>query len=160
MKFKHTRMPLLRDVLNEVPGGSRVLVELKFTDATCISDLLHLLSEYSSLNLSVLTFKREFAGVWVGLTKQIPVLLNAKVASEVELRSHVAHSMGSGYAGLSLKWLPWFNSSVFRFIQDAGLMSAVWTVNSLTDAKRAKELGVDLLMTDWPQKMSVLKSDE
>lgn len=155
-KFRNTRLPLLTDVLNETPRESLVLIELKFSDASIVSELSQLLRDYAALNLAIVTFNTGLARACVRDVKGVPVFLNAKPKAGEELVSLIEGAVHHGFAGLSMKWSSGIDDRAVKSVKDAGLRAAAWTINQVQEARRAKESGIDMLMTDWPGKMKSL----
>ena len=60
-------------------------------------------------------------------------------------------------------WCPYFKDVTLELVQDAhklGLIVCAWTVNELHDFKNMIDIGVDVIITDYPDRAkSIFKAN-
>lgn len=75
------------------------------------------------------------------------------------LETLIREAAPCGFRGLDLSGTPAVTSGSVRRAAEAGLQTAVWTINSESEARRLIEAGVHALTTDDPRRMLTLRDE-
>lgn len=153
--YQGTHVPRLLDVMLEAPRNHLILIEVK-SGPEILSDLQHLLAKFPHADCALLTFDLPLGLQAVKLLPHIPVYLNVEAENACEIDGVLTGIQRGGLHGISLGWSELVNESLVKKIHHAGMPLAVWTLNTKEDALLARDLGVDLLMTDHPEVMAAL----
>jgi len=152
------RIPTLEEVLAAVPLGKWVFIELK-CGAEIIPPLKEILcrSKVAMEKIRLLTFDSLLAGELTAAIPGIPVCLNVEYthgkldeAWAPSLDQILGMMACSGAAGLSSEANGRVDDTLVNAIRSNGKELFVWTVDSVSDAKRYQRLGVDAVMTNRP----------
>lgn len=143
-------MPLLEDIMAAMPVDTLTLIELK-CDAAAVPSIHSQLSSIRGKQFALLTFYPEVAKA--ASLREFPVWLNVEPDAGMGIDDLILLSQHIGLRGLSLGWSPRLTRNHFQAIKQAGLASAVWTVNDEHVAALLNTWPVDLLMTDDPGRM-------
>ncbi|WP_169309027.1 glycerophosphodiester phosphodiesterase family protein [Desulforhopalus sp. IMCC35007] len=158
--YRGTPIPELTEILNELPAGMKLYVEIK-QNTPKIIDAMLLAAQRSSINLSqlcLISFSEEI----IQRAKQRNPWLTAYLLHSLKpqiwnlpaknyLQKIIARAVASGADGLDLGSGPLIDRWFVDSIRQAGLEFHVWTVNNADEALRYIELGVDSITTDRPQ---------
>lgn len=143
-------LPLLGDVVAELPAGRELLVEIK-CGAPIVPALVA--ARPDPARIRFLSFDRE---VLAAVKRALPAHQCLWNVEPPLLRAHddpeklIASCLGSDFAGVSLGWHAGITAPLLRRVREAGLQVAVWTVDRADIAAGCERLGVDLLMTNEP----------
>ena len=158
-RFAGERIPLLRDVLDALPAGGRILIEVKCGPAA-IPPLARLLSTRPGLEerVTVMSFDRAVvAAAAAGIPLVPPMLLVDFQQRDGVWRpagvQSVADGLACGARGLGWRCCAAIDAGTVAAARAAGMMLSSWTVNDPADAKRLAALGLDALTTDWPARL-------
>lgn len=152
------RIPTLEEILDVVPHGKWVLIELK-CGAEIISPLKGILSrsKCSMENIRFLTFDPLLAGELTALIPEIPVCLNVEFSRETadkiwapSLEQTLDIMVECGAAGLSSEAGDWIDDFFVNAVRRNVREMFVWTVDSVVEAMRYQRLGVDAVMSNRP----------
>lgn len=146
------RIPFLEEVLETIPAGGRLFIELKEgpESARVVSDVLRARA-FDPRQLLLMSFNEETVQhlSLARLGIDVCLLLEAKqwkrrggLARAVQ----VAHEFG--LAGLNLEVDRALNEAVIRGVHDARLAIHCWTVNRVSTARRLARAGIDGITTD------------
>ncbi len=150
-------IPSLRQVIETIPAGRRLFVEIKSGPQTI---------EAISRDLELVTNRPEAV---VLLCFDVDVLATAR-------RRFPQHSLlfgveqkqsnGGGWeprlddimntatrnfaTGVDLSWTPAIDAQAVSQLKQAGLLTAVWTVNEPVEAHRVRDAGIQCVTTDCP----------
>lgn len=170
-KWKGVKIPLLEDVLRAIPDGKQLYIEIKSgsanrgADPRVIDALENLLQQekIAPQKITFISFDHDFLH---GLKKRLPrytaYYLTSfvkfpgtwpDVRNEAELETHIRKALENSIDGLDME-----NSSVItknwvKKIHDNTLKVAIWSYSkddTLKNALRYKDCGVDFLTTDMP----------
>jgi len=75
------------------------------------------------------------------------------------LEALIREAARCGFRGLDLSGTPAVTAGSVRRAAEAGLQTAVWTINSESEARRLIEAGVHALTTDDPRRMLALREE-
>jgi len=150
--FAAEKIVLLSDVLKSSPENSLTMIEIK-DGMEMIDPLKKLLSGFPKKPVAILAFDAEVGAAAVENLKPFPVYLNVKARKIISLGSFIKKVQESKLHGLSLGWSRLMSRIIVSRIHEAGIPLAVWTMNNPADVIKAKEWGVDILMTDRPEIM-------
>lgn len=151
--FPREPLPLLGEVLAELPTGRELLIEIK-----CGAEVIPALQALH-LPAAVAGFLCFDADVLAAVRRVLPrhrCLLN--IAAPRGMGRHntaalVGQCHARGFAGVSLGWHRGLDRSLVETLHAAGLQVAVWTVDHESVARTARSFGVDVLMTNKPYEL-------
>lgn len=158
-EFTGTAIPTLDEILEEMPKGTQVYIEIKQDTPRILAVLLQVIDD-SPVSLDQVTLIA-FSAAIVRQAKQTvpamrvlllydleePELENGTVLSLEELLA-LAGSIRADGLGLSNSRM--IDEHLVRRIREEHLQFHVWTVNDVEDALRYLRLGVDSITTDRP----------
>lgn len=152
------RIPTLEEVLATVPDGKRLLIEIK-SGPEIVPKLKRLIEtagkkpgQTAIIGFSLATVKqvkRELPRLkvyWVVALKRDKVTRKWSPAVESLIRQARAANLD----GLDVGRAEVIDRPYVQKVRQAGLGFYVWTVNSIKEARRLKEIGVDGIATDRP----------
>lgn len=152
------RIPLLEEILDELPADKRFFIELK-GGGEMIAPLKRLLSGYGAATgrLRLLAFD---TGLVARLKDQLPdirvclnvfqrwrPLLRSRGAAQEEIMATLGNCRADG---LSSQASPLLDSPFVDGLHRSGMEVHVWTVDSVRAASHYRILGVDSIMTNRP----------
>lgn len=158
--YTDTRIPKLSQILAEMKASMRIYIEIKQDSPKIISRILEEIAA-SPIRLDQVTLI-SFSPTFIRLAKETSSALKAFLLYEID--GEIEERAG----GISLEELPRFTRSLGADGLDIGkseiidnrlaaalraqdLEFHIWTVNTLEDALKYIELGVDSITTDRPQ---------
>ncbi len=132
------RLPRLADVLRAMPGGCRLMVEVK-----AVRDYAQLIRDIGRHDVGVQSFDPEDLRLTAELAPEIPLALlvetPAELAAAFELpyrAVHIDHRMLDG--------------DLYRRLSAAGKVIGTWTVNDEAELRRVVGMGVSVVISDEP----------
>ncbi len=156
-EWADTRIPTLDEVLEKVPAGKRLVIEIK-CGAEVVPELERVLDasgKRASVSLIGFSFtvireakKRlpDIPAYWLyGFSAQEKALWGI-----VGLDTLIQRAKGAGLDGLDLNARGPFDKAFIDKLGEAGLKLLVYTVNDVTLARRLAEMGVAGITTDRP----------
>jgi glycerophosphoryl diester phosphodiesterase len=168
------RIPLLEDVLRAIPDGNRLYIEIKSghtnrgADPRVIDDL-ETLMEQETVSPEKVTFICFDHGFLNRLKKRLPrycaYYLTSfmefpgrwpDVRTRAELERYIREALENGIDGLDMENSPVITREWVKEIHDKGLKVAIWSYgrdDTLENARRYQDMGVDFLTTDMPATM-------
>lgn len=139
------RIPTLAEVLDTIPAGKRLFVEIKSGPDT-VPDILAVLRIYPHPHRLVgISFG---AGVIEAVREQYPRLYTCFLCAAGPQAVEQARKLNAH--GLDVQMSDAVNEGFAQACRAAGLGLYVWTVDDLAVAKRAAGLGVDGITTNRP----------
>jgi len=152
-KFADEKIPILEEMLETVPRGKKVFIEVK-CGPEIIPELDRVLKAAKlngeqtpiiSFNAAVVTeikkARPDLPAYWiVGLNKKEKPFADGLIEKAKAMKAD----------GLDLSASPLVDADYVKAAKAAGLKLYVWTVNDVTTAKRMVEIGVDGITTDKP----------
>ncbi len=158
-RFAAARIPLLRDVLDALPEGKRILIEVKCGPAA-VQPLARLLAGRAGLEDRVTVMSFDAAVVAAAATEiplVLPMLLVDFQQREGVWKPSGLQSVAEGLAcrarGLGWRCCPAIDANTVAAARAAGMTLSSWTVNDPAEAGRLAGLGLDALTTDWPARI-------
>ena len=158
-RFAAERIPLLRDVLDALPAGKRILIEVK-CGPEAIPPLARLLAARPGLEERVTVMSFNAAVVAAAATEipsALPMLLVDFKQRDGVWRPSGAQSVADGLAcharGLGWRCCAAIDATTVAAARAAGMTLSSWTVNDPAEARRLADLGLDALTTDWPARI-------
>lgn len=157
-KWAGERIPTLREVLEIVPAGKKILIEIK-SDARIVPYLLPIIETcgLEQEQMIVISFKAE---VIAEVKKSLPAIKASWISDFEEVapgrwrptaQEVVETARRIRADGVELNANPKVLDEAFvRTVREAGLDVGVWTVNKPALARRMIELGADSITTDRP----------
>jgi glycerophosphoryl diester phosphodiesterase len=150
--FKGARVPSLEDILETVPDGKYLLIEVK--DSARIVPVLKGVVENSgkAAQVRVISFDEK---VVASSKKLMPAVKAFLIASQKDLeewgRDGVLERLAAcGADGIDLQASTNLDRAFFASLREAGHEIHCWTVNDETLASHMQSLGVDSMTTDKP----------
>ena len=157
--YNGTHIPLLEEILAEMPEGSGVYIEIK-QDTDRIIDVLQEVIAKSHVDLSQITLISFNANIVQRAKKLVPAMRafllfdpegkEVTKAARLSVNELITIARDVGADGLDLGKSSKIDDDYASQILLAGLELHVWTVNTLEDALRYAELGFSTLTTDRP----------
>lgn len=156
-RFAGERIPFFEEVLATVPGGKRLLVEIK-----CGIEILPAFKSIVAASgklpqIDVIGFDLEVMTTLKKSMPKVPVYWLRGTAKDPATGEWISHSpelieiaAGRGLDGLDLH----FAGATQSFADDVRATDQklyIWTVNDLDEAKRLVDIGVDGITTDKPE---------
>ena len=150
-QFAGERMPLLSEVLAEVPAGKRVLVEIKVGAemAPALEQALH--ATPAGVEVALISFYPEALLACKARLPEIPtywVVEGVGQPYRVSLEI-IALAQQYGFTGLDPDWAA-VDPDWVAAARAAGLRLLCWTVNAPAAALGMRALGLDGITTDYP----------
>ena len=152
------RIPTLNEVLETLPQGKRLFIEVK-----CGSEIVGVLksvlreSNIPPVQTAVIGYSLETLRLIKHESPELPVYWVADQASgpqtgrwEPPVGELIQQAKTAGFDGLDLECTPGLDAGAVAEIKRAGLGIFAWTVNSPADARRLEAAGVDGVATDHP----------
>lgn len=153
------RIPLLSEVLQGIPAGKQIYIEVK-SGPGIIPTLVELLkrSEVAASRLSVIAFSMELASRVKSQRPQTPVYwirdlkdVRREMNGEVRPEKLIGPVQKAGLDGLDLSFsLPARDAEIVRAVKKAGLGCYIWTVDNPESGQLAIEAGVDGITSNRP----------
>ncbi|HYG77017.1 MAG TPA: glycerophosphodiester phosphodiesterase [Planctomycetota bacterium] len=161
-KYAEERIPTLEELLNIVPKGKRLIIEIKTAKPEAITELKAVLertkkspksAEIFSFNFKQLELCKklipEYASHWlVGYSVDKETKKPKTTIDEV-----ISKAKAGNMNGLSLA-IAWpIDAEFTKKVHDAGLKLFVWNANDGPSGRRLRDAGVDVICTDKPALM-------
>ncbi len=170
-KWKGVKIPLLEDVLRAIPDGNHLYIEVKSgntnlgADSRVINDLESIMEKekISPEKITFICFDHDFLN---RLKKRVPryhvyyLTTYARffgrwpdVRNEAELETYIREALENGIDGLDMENSAVITGEWVKKIHDKALKVAIWSYgkdDTLENALRYKEIGVDFLTTNMP----------
>ena len=151
-RFAGERIPFLQEVMDIVPPGRRLFVEIK-----CGPDILSALEDVIGHSgkrdqVVIIGFDLDTVRAAKKILPDVPVYWLCDTAFWRPLdRRLVEQARLSGIDGLDVRWFG-ITRRFVSAVRAAGLDLYAWTVNSPLDAVRLRRLGVDGITTNRPDR--------
>ena len=159
--FKGEPVPTLDEVLQTIPTGKRLFIEIK-SGPEILAELKRVLdaSGTSPEQTPIIAFDYATVRQAKALMPKVRVywLVELKKDERSGELSHTAAELikrtrEAGLDGLDLGGKPMLNAAFVREIKDAGLGIYVWTINDMEKARDYEQIGDDGITTDRPGAM-------
>ncbi len=159
-KWAKTPIPLLDDVLEQLPEGREIMIEIKGGLSMCCA-LKHMLAPFAERYASLAVLCFDLRVLRLIRDAEMPVRTFLNVESSVR---NPAHSVATLYrlveqlrseriSGISFGDGPQLDAAFLRACRDAALGTAVWTVDDPARAAFFRDAGADYLMTNDPRRV-------
>ncbi len=152
-QFAGERLPVLGEILEAMPSGGRLVIEVKKPSAfPPLPEALNA-SGHAPGQFMIIAFDPDIAA---RARQALPESKVLRLAShEPENPTHhidelIRVSREAGLDGLNLSRRWPITAELVRKVHDAGLFLYVWTVDDAGEARRLKEAGVDGITTNRP----------
>jgi glycerophosphoryl diester phosphodiesterase len=155
-KWAGTRIPTLEEVMQTVPAGKRLLIEIK-CGPEIVPELRRVVEESGRQRRFILqgfslptmkAVKRKLPGVetaWLCALRQ-----SAAPEAAVKADALIRQAAEAGMNGLHLRASPFIDARMLKNAKAARLKFRVWTVDSAPIARRLAALGIDGIITNRP----------
>lgn len=161
-QFVGERIPTLAEVLDFVPAGKRLFIELKCEDET-IPELVRVLSSSKAIREQTVLISLNFNSI-VAVKQALPERLAFWVTEQFPEGSGlwplrpatwtlIERAQKAGLDGLDVNDVTTRPSGDIALIRQAGLRTCIWTVNSVERARWLREEGIESITTDVPAKL-------
>ena len=159
-RFAGERIPTLTEVLDIIPPGKRLFIEVK-CGPEAILELLLVLDAARTAREQTVLISLDFNTI-VAVKRAIPDRLAfwvteqsvRDVAGQSALSPPtselIAQAIAAGLDGLDINDLPQRPSGDIALIRQTGLQTCVWTVNTIERANWLRDEGMQSLTTDVP----------
>lgn len=158
-QWKHERIPTLQEILETVPTGKTIFIEIK-----CRSEILPELktvlkkSRLKPDQVKLIGFDFETMKILKSHLPQYEIYLifdmnkdKSKNSWQPAVDYMIETADQAGANGIDVKACEAVNKSFVEKVKTANLKLYVWTVNDPVEAKQLIEAGVDGITTDRPQ---------
>jgi len=152
-RFAGERIPFLEEVLQTVPAGRQLFVEIKCGPAI-LSPLAETITRSSKRSqLVLLGFALDTMKAAKEQMPDVPTcwLCDKRVFASYD-RSLIEQAQAGGLDGLDVHWTG-VTRRFARAVKAAGLRLYVWTVDDPAQARRLQAIGVDGLTTNCPHRL-------
>jgi len=173
-QWKGVKIPLLEEVLRAIPDGNHLYIEIKSghtnrgADSRVIDELETLMEQEKipPLKITFICFDHDFLN---RLKTRLPhyhaYYLTSfvefpgtwpDVRTEAELETYIREALNNGIDGLDMENSPVITREWVKRIHDKALKVAIWSYSkddTLKNALRYRDSGVDFLTTDMPARM-------
>lgn len=161
-QFFGERIPTLEEVLDLVPAGKRLFIEVKCGDEA-IPELVRVLSAAKTTHDQTVLIGLGFLNI-VAVKKALPQRMAFWVTEQFpEGPGHwplrpptwhfIQHAQKAGLDGLDVNDVAARPSGDIEVIRQAGLHTCIWTVNSVERARWLRDEGIESMTTDVPAKL-------
>ena len=170
-EYEGEQIPTLEDVLETVPAGRRLFIEIK-AGVEIVPVLVEMLAEWrhTRKRAVVIAFSFEVATSIKQAMPGIPVYWLVKFEQSrqdgrwgPDLDSVISQTKEAGLDGINTNYTPLLTRALVSRVHGEGLGYYVWTVNDPAVARILRENGVDGITTDRPawlrQQMRDLRVD-
>ncbi len=161
--FVDERIPTLAEVLDIIPSGKRLFIEVK-CGTEAIPELQRVLETAQTSPEQTVLISLDFdtlvvvkraipdrAAFWV--TEQFAREFHGVIRPYPPTIELIAQAVAARLDGLDINDLPERPNGDIALIRHAGLQTCVWTVNSLERANWLREEGMQSITTDVPGKL-------
>ena len=157
-RYKGEQVPTLEEVLETVPVGSRLFIEIK-AGVKIVPHVVEILKQwrYTHKRAVVIAFSFDVASSIKKALPGIPVywLVNFEKSRQdgswgPDVDSVIRRTKEAGLDGLNTNYTPLLTRELVARVHAEGLGYYVWTVNDPADARTLREIGVDGITTDRP----------
>jgi len=142
--FRNERIPTLKQVLDVVKGHLQLNIEIKNIDNnfTIVNKVIDILNEKKFQNVFISSFSRDV----IELIKEIDPSIQTGYLFEYKLLKHVFEGNWEFLCASHLL----VNREFFKKARDYGKRLFVWTVNKNHEMEKMIEVGVDGIITNYP----------
>jgi glycerophosphoryl diester phosphodiesterase len=157
-RYKGERVPTLQDVLETVPPGGRLFIEIK-AGVEIVPHVVAMLEQWrhTPKRAVVIAFSFEVATAMKNSMPGIPVywLVSFEQSKqdgswEPNVDSVVSRAKQAGLDGINTNYTPLLTRELVARVHAEGLGYYVWTVNDPGDARILRQIGIDGITTDRP----------
>ncbi|MBX9679024.1 MAG: glycerophosphodiester phosphodiesterase [Gemmataceae bacterium] len=154
--YLHEKIPTLKEMLDVVPAGKRLFIEIK-CGVEIMPEFLRVLKErdlppektavisfHYNVVAAVKKARPDIKAYW------IVSLRSAKGKEPPTAEDLIAKAKAANLDGLDLSASPILDAAFAKKVRDAALGLYVWTVNDAAEARRLVGIGVDGITTDRP----------
>ena len=173
-KWQGVKIPLLEDVLRAIPDGNHLYIEIKSggtnlgADSRVINDLENIMEneKISPYKITFICFDHDFLNsLKIRLPRYKAYYLTSfveypgtwpDVRSDAELETYIREALNNGIDGLDMESSSVITKEWVNKIRGKALEIAIWSYyndDTLDNALRYKEIGVDFLTTNMPAKI-------
>ncbi len=161
-QFAGERIPTLAEVLDIVPSGKRLFIEMK-CGLDAIPELVRVLSAAKTAREQTMLIGLDF-GMIVAVKRALPDRVALWVTEQFatgaatspmrpETSELIQSAVAAGLDGLDINDLVTRPSGDIASIRQAGLATCIWTVNSVERARWLRAEGMESITTDVPAKL-------
>ena len=155
-QFAGERIPTLAEVLDIVPLGKRLFIEVK-CGVEAIPELVRVLSAAKPAREQTVLISLDFDTI-VAVKRALPdrsaYWVTEQFATESSLRpltsELIQRAVAAGLDGLDINDLVERPSGDIALIRQAGLRTCIWTVNTIERAHWLRDEGIESITTDVP----------
>ena len=168
-QFTNERIPTLREALDLINGQSRVLLEVKKGEDGRYhgfeEKIVRLIDEKSAASWVVIQcFQAETVRRFMELAPEIEVhklLLGELPLVPLHHDGEFQFKQAGNFEGVAAinPWRPMLTQRLVNRIHSRNKKVFVFTINKVSDMKKAIEMGVDGIITDYPDRLIQLKKE-
>ena len=169
-QFKNERIPTLREVLEQVDGQVRILLEVKQGEDGRYSGfeekiLAEIEENEASSWIVIQSFQAETVNRFMELAPKMEVhklILGELPLIPLHHDGEFQFRKAGNFEGVASinPWFPMLTQRLVNRIHSRGKKITVFTVNDREDLQTAWEMGVDGIITDFPDRLIQLKKED
>nr|WP_307775551.1 glycerophosphodiester phosphodiesterase [uncultured Cetobacterium sp.] len=152
-KFKGEKIPTLKEVMDIIPEDKFINIELKEENSVenrgTEKTLVNFLKDYKHIDIVVSSFSHNLLKNIKELdsTIKIGVLLESNLIDVNRYLDSMEFEIFSYHPGKSF-----LNKEQVKKVKSSGKMVNVWTVNFIEDGEKVRDMGVDSIITNYPER--------
>lgn len=148
-ELKALGLPALEEVVDGVPAGKRLFIEIK-CGVEALGPLARILEGRPPERFAIIAFSYDTLAKAKKQHPAIPAYWLAGYKAETKVEDLIAKAKAGGFDGLDLNHQFPIDAAFVKRVKDAGLKLYTWTVNDPEIARRQAAAGVDGITTDRP----------
>lgn len=152
-EFKNERIPTLKEAFNIIPKDKIINIEIKEENSNLNRGtallLVNFLKEYKDYDILVSSFSHNILKEIKSLdsTIKIGILLEANLLNIKDYIDTLGFQVNAYHPGKSF-----VEYSQVKQLQNFNIDTNVWTVNTIEDASKLRDIGVNSIITNYPEK--------
>lgn len=152
-EYAQERLPLLTDVLAEMPTGKTIQVEIK-PEVSHLEPIIHILRQCRrDIHLYVMSFNRELLSAIQQAVPDLPTLYLVDYQDAQNPTQLIHETKSRQFTGLDIHHQA-VTPEFYQLCRQAELLLGVWTVDDITEAERLIHLGVDMIASNRPHTLT------
>lgn len=152
-QFANTHLSLLKDVLQAMPTGKTVQIEIKpeIRDMAPVIDAMGQLRR--DINIMIISFDRDKLNQVAPLFPDYPYYWIMETKEMGALEDIIAYATSHHYAGIDVEDSSVTGQAFVDKVHQAGLKLCVWTVDDKQKAEALRGWGVDMIASNRPHEI-------
>ncbi len=154
-KFKGEPIPLLTDILNALPDGKTLYIEVK-SEISIVTELTKLLVDFPKLNqIRIIAFDFDTIAAAKAALPSVPCYFLKTIVTKGQYKGLIERLKAHNLDGADLNYRT-VSKKLVTELNKAGMDCLVWTVNQEKSALKLYDIGVVGITTDHPGAIKAL----